>query len=334
MATAEQVVDVALPRAFGDLKTRLDLLVAKSPKRQCDDLDLGGRQSVVEPERGKCTRLAISRADTFEETSNRDLLFELVGKLDPEALRSVRDLAAAVAREYQDRKIAGDLPRDGHEIQAGPTRHRHIENRAAEPSKRGRLSLKRADELVAFAKRRRDARGRHATSDENPGNCFRHRVVVLPASGTKIVVVTVPCERGALVLVLGPVHRWGLFSSSLKVDSRRNGNSLEWRQEGFMKSRALVVACRLLIALSLLGAVGCPTSGGGDPSGQSASGATAEITYPIVVEASAKEAGVDEATKHNASLDAKCAFLDISADLLSSRPEGLGCPRPEIEGAN
>ena len=103
-----------------------------------------------------------------------------------------------------------------------------------------------------------------------------------------------------------------------------------------MKTRALVLACRLLIVLSLVGVAGCPTSGGGDPSGQVAGGATAEITYPIVVEADSKATGViDEATKHNAYLDAQCAFLEISPDLVTSRPEGLGCPRDfEFEGAN
>lgn len=107
-----------------------------------------------------------------------------------------------------------------------------------------------------------------------------------------------------------------------------------------MKTRAVVVASRpglwLLLGLSLLGSAGCPTSGGGGQNGQVASGATGEITYPIVIEAPAHEIGiVDEATKHNAYLDQKCAFLDISPDLLTSRPEGLGCPRnSEFEGAN
>jgi len=105
-----------------------------------------------------------------------------------------------------------------------------------------------------------------------------------------------------------------------------------------MKARAFRF---VLLAVCLLASTGCPTTSGGGEGGrggQTSAGATAEVTYPIIVEASEKsekEAGIiDEATKHNAYLDAKCAFLDMSPALATSRPDGLGCPRAEIEGAN
>ena len=54
------------------------------------------------------------------------------------------------------------------------------------------------------------------------------------------------------------------------------------------------------------------------------------LVFPQVFSGAEFDEAGKEAAKQSDAQDAKCAFMNISPTLLAYRPEGLGCPRPEL----
>ena len=54
------------------------------------------------------------------------------------------------------------------------------------------------------------------------------------------------------------------------------------------------------------------------------------LVFPQVFSGADFDEAGKAAAKQSDAQDAKCAFMNISPTLLANRPEGLGCPRPEL----